>query len=216
MMQTCLFSFVLFMTEAKSTTECIIFIPFHNNDKIRTSPVDPSFIFFTLWWWRRRCMPVSVFVCVLAHAHTHACITKWLTQPNPGRWEISHDAVERHSVWLTSEWGTARGLASRRDASWHVAESVILLARVQKNGADIYLILCSLASFRVESFWPWYHAAVSWAISWWYCHLSKAQVSTWIIMWSLANTVEHFCLLFLKPTFTLLSKLNMMLYILTF
>lgn len=37
----CLFSFVLFMTEASSTTERISFYAFHSNDKIRTSPVDP-------------------------------------------------------------------------------------------------------------------------------------------------------------------------------
>lgn len=51
------------------------------------------------------------------------------SQP-PGLREISHDAAERHSVRLTSEWGgAAPGLAGRRDASWHVAESVILRGR---------------------------------------------------------------------------------------
>lgn len=36
----------------------------------------------------------------------------------------------------------------------------------KKNQADIYLILYSFASFQLESFWPWFHASVSWAISW--------------------------------------------------
>lgn len=62
-----------------------------------------------------------------------------------------------------------------------------------------YLTFCSfcVSSGRV-TYRPWFHSCVSRAIKRPYCHLSQVQVSTWIIMWSLANTTEHFCLSFLK------------------
>lgn len=71
--------------------------------------------------------------CVSAHVRTHAFASPYhqvahSANPHPRDHpaEFSHDAVERHSVWLTSEQGTHRGLVGRCDASWHVAESVIL------------------------------------------------------------------------------------------
>lgn len=67
--------------------------------------------------------------CTRPRAYT--CLHHQVAHTASGRREISHDAVERHSVRLTSELllGTARGLAGRCDASWHVAESVILRGR---------------------------------------------------------------------------------------
>lgn len=201
------------MSEAKSATECIIFIPFHNNNTTRTPPVDPLFFFFfsfsdddegTTSLWVR--IHPRAYTC--SHHRVAHTANRWLAEDFPWCSGASQRVTD-----LSRGGGAARGLAGRRDASWHVAESVILRGRPgtqKKNGAAIYLILCSLASFRVESFWPWYHVAVSWAVTWWYCHLSKLQVSSWIIMWSLANAAEPFCLSLFKPTFTLLSKSNVL------
>lgn len=46
MRQACLFSLLLFKTVAKSSTECIIFIPFHTNNKSRTPLLSGSFYLF--------------------------------------------------------------------------------------------------------------------------------------------------------------------------
>lgn len=106
--------------------------------------------------------------CVSAHVRTHAFASPYhqvahSANPHPRDHpaEFSHDAVERHSVWLTSEQGTHRGLVGRCDASWHVAESVILRGwpgtqKGEKNQAAVYLILCSFASFQFGSIWPWF------------------------------------------------------------
>lgn len=118
---------VCFLLYWVQLSESFVFL-FHNNDKTRTPPVDSSFTPFHCYDEDAR--PYEfVSVCESTHMLTHARVTEWLIRPTPGRREISHDAAERHSVWLTSEWGTARGLAGRRDASWHVAESVILRGR---------------------------------------------------------------------------------------
>lgn len=191
------------MTEAKSATECIIFIPFHDNDKSRTPPLS-GFLFLNSVMTKALHPCKCVIVRLSTHVQLHACITKWLMQLTLGLREISHDAAQRHSVWLTSEWGAVWGLAGRRDVSWHVAESVIVWGR--PGTQKIELISTSFSTFL-------HHFRVShWGldfISWLYCHLSQVQVSTWLIMWSLPNTAEHFCLSLFKPTFTVLSKSNM-------
>ena len=142
--------------------------------------------------------------CLPTCVHMLASPSGSCSQP-PGPREISHDAVERHSVWLTLECGGGRlevwlADAMRPGMLLKVWFSEADLAHTQKKIELIsYLTLCSFCvSSGQVTYKPWFHACVSRAIRRPYCHLSQVQVSTWIIMWSLANTIEHFCLSFLK------------------
>lgn len=89
------------MTEA---TECIVFLFLFITMTKAELPLSLALFLCddegTTALWVRYCVPFP-------HVRTHACITKWLMQPaNPfGLREFSHDAAERHSVWLTSERG---------------------------------------------------------------------------------------------------------------
>lgn len=69
-------------------------------------------------------------MCVSAHVHTHACITEWLIQPTwPAGDFPGCSGVAQCATRPPIEGGggsSAPGLAGRLDASWHVAESVIL------------------------------------------------------------------------------------------
>lgn len=99
-------------------------------------PLSPDLFFFFLKnpMMTKALHHCECVICLPTCVHMLASPSGSCSQP-PGPREISHDAVERHSVWLTLEhargggWGTARGLAGRCDASWHVAESVILRGR---------------------------------------------------------------------------------------
>lgn len=93
MMQAHLLSLPMFTTEAKSATEWGVFMPFQNNNK--SGP--PPLLFLP-------------HTCLHHQVANAAC-------PR-ARGGFSRDAVERHSVRATPQWGTARGRAGRRDASW--------------------------------------------------------------------------------------------------
>lgn len=80
---------------------------------------------------------------------------------------------------LTSKWGGGGQLSSAQLQVW-LADSMRpgmllkvwfseadLAHKKKKNGADIYPCpFVVLMSFQVESFWLWFYASVSWAISW--------------------------------------------------
>lgn len=163
----CLFPYLFSWSFSFDVTEADYFYSFCNYDKNRAAPS----LRILIQWLRDDEGTTSShtrYNCVSAHVRTHAFASPYhqvahSANPHPRDHpaEFSHDAVERHSVWLTSEQGTHRGLVGRCDASWHVAESVILRGRPgtqkgEKNQAAMYLILCSFASFQFGSIWPWF------------------------------------------------------------
>lgn len=129
MMQACLFSLCCLWLKQRVQLSASFY------DKSRTPPLSRS-LFLFLKKSHDDESTTSLRVRYLStHVRTHACITKWLMQPTPrpagdfpwcsGAAQCVTDLRARAG----GGWGTARGLAGRCDASWHVAESVILRGR---------------------------------------------------------------------------------------
>lgn len=152
------------MTEAKIATECIIFIPFHNNDKSRTPPLSGFLFFFcnslmTKALHRCKCLIVCLFYprasTRLHHQVAHVA-NPWPAGDFPWCSAVAQCVTDlrvggRFRVWLADTmcpgmllkvWSSAADLA-------------------HKTWANINLIFYSFASFQVESFWPWFHVSLA-------------------------------------------------------
>lgn len=153
---------VLFTTEAESATEYTIFIPSHTNDKSRTPPLCVLFLLFFFFIFDDEgtiSLQVHCGVCFYPRAYT--CLHHQMAHAaNLARRRFPRMQWSGTVCDLTSKWGggvsSAPGLAGRLDASWHVAESVILRGRPgahkKKKKWSWYLPL-PFCSFNVISGW---------------------------------------------------------------